>query len=94
MGVGPVGDHPLRSAARAAGTATSHRHLRQQRQQLRIVAGLPGGEQHGDWQAAPVDGQVQLGGQSAAGTPECFAIDGEDLDRGAAAPFFRAPAAC
>src|SRR4051812_8375137 len=77
-----------------AGAGAGDGDLIEQRQQLRVVPGLPGGEQDGHWQSAPVDGQGQLAGQSAAGAAEGFAVDGEGFDRVAAAPFFRAPAAC
>ena len=53
------------------------------------------GQDHRHRQAASVDGEVDLAGQSAAGPSEGFAVDGELFDpSGGAAPFFRAPAEC
>lgn len=66
----------------------------QQRQQLRVVPGLPRREDHRQRQPRGVDGQVKLGRQSASGASEAFAVDGEVFDPVRAAPFFRAPAAC
>jgi hypothetical protein len=90
-----VEGHPVGPPARAGGPAAGDRDLIEQRQQLRVVVGLPGGEPDGHGQPAAVDGQVQLGGQPAAGAPEGLPVDREVLDPlRAAAPFFRAPAAC
>jgi hypothetical protein len=66
----------------------------EQWEQLWIVPGLAGGEDDLDRESRLVDGQVDLAGQSASGSPDGFAVDGNFFDSGRASPFFRASAAC
>ena len=80
MGVGLVGQHPLRLATRPAGPVAPDRDLIEQRQQLRIVPGLTRRQNDRHREASPVDGQVDLAGQSAAGPSEGFSFNGEVLD--------------
>ena len=95
VGVGLVGDHPVRTLPWSSWPGAGDRYLLQQREQLRVVPGLTGSQHHRHRQPAAIDGQVQLGRQSAAGPAEGFPFDGEVFDpAGRAAPFFRAPAAC
>jgi hypothetical protein len=94
MGVGLVRDHCLGPASWPAWPDPSHADAIQQRHQLRIVPSLAGSEQEPHRQATPVDGEVDLGAQPAAGAPESLPVDDEGFDLVAAAPFFRAPAEC
>src|SRR5512133_3240984 len=95
MGVGLVGQHPLRSFPGPPGPVPAHADLVEQREQLRVVRGLARGEDHRHRQSATVDREVDLAGQSAAGPSEGFSLDREGFDPpGGAAPFFRAPAEC
>ncbi len=92
VGVGPVGDdppdpHPPPVHVDAADVA-------QQREQWWVVACLTWGEDHRQRQPGGIDGQVELGRQSAAGASEALPTDGEVLDPLRAASFFRAPAVC
>jgi hypothetical protein len=52
----------------------------EQRQQPRIVPGLTRRQNDRHREASPVDGQVDLAGQSAAGPSEGFSFNGEVLD--------------
>ena len=95
MGVGLVGQHPLRPFSGSAATLTADVDLVEQREQLRVVPGLARSQDHRHRQSAAVDREVDLAGQPAAGSSEGFSLDGEVFDPGGgAAPFFRAPAAC
>ena len=95
MRVGLVGDHPVRSLAWPSWPVAAHADLVQQRQQLRVVAGLAGCDHDRHRQAAAVDGEVDLAGQPASRASEAFTVDRERFDPPASgAPFFRAPAAC
>src|SRR5688572_29792397 len=59
VGVGPVGDHPVRASARSAGAGAGDRDLVEQRQQLRVVPGLAGGEPAaGASEGLAVDGEL------------------------------------
>lgn len=97
-GVGLVGDHVLGAGARPADPTGGHPDRRQQPGKLRIVAGLPGREQHGQRPPAALHGEVELATQPSAGPAE--GLSGNRLDprrRALAAdgrPLFRAPAAC
>src|ERR1700754_2323974 len=95
VGVSLVGQHPLRSGAWSAGSVSADRDLVEQGEQLRVVPGLSRSEDHRHRQAAAVDGEVDFAGQSASGSSEGFAVDGEVFDPvGGASPFLRAPAEC
>ncbi|GAA3424591.1 hypothetical protein GCM10018953_52240 [Streptosporangium nondiastaticum] len=56
--------------ARPAGAGTGHADGFQHGGELGAVVDVAGGEREGQGQAASVDGQVDLGGQSAARAPE------------------------
>lgn len=95
MRVRLVSKHPHRSFAGSARSDTAHADLVQQRQKLRIVAGLAGGDQDRHRQTAPVDREMDLAGQPAPRAPEAFTFNCECFDPPASGPpFFRAPAAC
>src|SRR3954452_19329785 len=95
MGVGLVGQHPIRASARTSGSVPADRDLVEQREQLWVVPGLARGQDDRHWEAAAVDGEVDLAGQPASRSSEGFALDREGFDPvGGAAPFFRAPAEC
>ena len=104
MGVGPVGDDESRAGTRPSRSPGAPDQVIEQRQQLGIVTGLALGQPQRAGPAAGVDGQVQLGGQTASGAAQAFAVDRLDRARAPAtrgrvladrgAPFFRAPAAC
>jgi len=92
---GPGAGPPPAAAADADGL--------QERDELRAVAVLAGGEDPGERAAAPVRGQVNLGGQPAAGAPQplpartrhtIVVIRSRPLWAGSTAPARRAPAAC
>ena len=95
MGVGLVQDHHLGTASWPARPVAADTDAVEQWQEWGIVSGLTGGEQDPHRSAAAVDGEVNLGAQSTAGSAEVFSFDG-DVFEGLAggAPFFRAPAAC
>jgi RND superfamily putative drug exporter len=66
----------------------------QQVHQLRVIAGLTAGEQHGQGPAAPVNGQVDLRAQSAAGATQRLTVRRGDGHPASGSPFLRAPALC
>jgi hypothetical protein len=80
MRVGLIGHHPGRAGAGPTRAASVDADLVQQWQQLRVVPGLPRGEDDRHRQTAPVDGEVDLAGQSASGPAEGFPVDGERFD--------------
>ena len=53
--------------------------LIEQRELLRVVPGLARGEDHRHRQSAPVDREMNLAGQPAAGSSEGFSVDDEGL---------------
>src|SRR5690606_17157333 len=94
-GVGLVRHDPVRTLPGPAGPVALDADLVQQRQQLRVVPGLPGREDHAHRQPAAVGRKVDLGRQASPRPAERLTGDRELVDPpGRAAPFFRAPAAC
>jgi hypothetical protein len=80
VGVGLVGQDSVGPGAWSAGSVPVDRDLIEQGEQLRVVPGLAGGEDHRHGQAAAVDSEVDLAGQPAAGSSEGFSVDGEGFD--------------
>lgn len=94
MGVRLVREYRARPGPGAAGAGAGDADAVEQGQELRVAAVLAGSHDDSHRQAAAVDREVGLGAQPAPGPAEPLALHGEGLDGGAAAPFFRAPAAC
>jgi hypothetical protein len=70
VGAGPVGlvcQHPVRAGARPPPACPGDPDAPQHDLELRAVAALPGGDDHGERFLALLAGQVHLGGQPAAG---------------------------
>jgi len=67
------------------------RDVVEQRQQPGIVSGLPRREDDRQRQPERIHRQMNLAGQSPPGPAEALPFDGEGLDPGRAAPFFRGP---
>ncbi|QFU85537.1 hypothetical protein YIM_01535 [Amycolatopsis sp. YIM 10] len=81
-------DHRLRPAPRTPRPGAGDADAVQQRNQLRVVSRLARGEQEPYRQTTPVNGEVDLRAQSAAGPAESFSVEGEGFDLVAASPFF------
>lgn len=69
-GVGPVCQYRLWSCAWPSGTAAGHADVVEDLGEHCAVVTLPTGHHHRQWAAVGVDGRVNLGGQSTAGTPD------------------------
>lgn len=71
MGVGLVSDDAVRAAPRlSAGPSSGHSDVIDQRQELRIVAGLARGEPHRKWPSPTVDAEVGFGAPPSAGATQ------------------------
>jgi len=95
--VGLVGQYPVRAGAGPAGAAPGHLDAAQHDLELRAVAALPGGDHDGQGFLALLAGQVDLGGQPAAGPaqPVIVRLVLDAAGRlGLQVPLIRAPAAC
>src|SRR5690606_26425588 len=79
-GVGLVRQDPVRTLPGPAGPVALDADLVQQRQQLRVVPGLPGREDHAHRQPAAVGRKVDLGRQASPRPAERLTGDRELVD--------------
>jgi hypothetical protein len=94
VGVGLIRDQHVRLLPRPARPTIVYPDAVQQRKQVRIVAGLTGGQQDRQRPAPTVDSEVDLRCQSAPRAAQRLTVTRRYRDAGGGSPFLWAPAAC